>query len=54
MDSEHQEVSIRDLYPELSDQELKEAEQNLENYLEVALRIFDRIENEQLSEEQGK
>ena len=34
---------IRDLHPGLSDQQLKEAEENLERYLELALRIYDRI-----------
>ena len=35
--------TIRDLYPCLTDEQLKEAEENLERYLELALRIYDRI-----------
>jgi hypothetical protein len=34
-----QEVSLRELYPELSEQELKEAEMNLARYFEIALEI---------------
>ncbi len=37
------EISIRDLYPHLDDEQLKEAEENLERYLELTLRIYDRI-----------
>ena len=36
-------ISVRDLYPHLNDEQLKEAEENLERYLELALRIYDRI-----------
>jgi len=36
-------VTIRDLYPHLNDEQLKEAEENLERYLELTLRIYDRI-----------
>ena len=36
-------VTIRDLYPHLNDEQLKEAEENLERYLEVTLRVYDRI-----------
>ena len=38
--------TMRDLYPALSDQQLKEAEENLETYLELALRIYDRIRSD--------
>jgi hypothetical protein len=37
-------VRIQDLYPELSRDQLKEAEENLRGYLEVALRIYRDIE----------
>jgi len=37
------ELTIRDLYPHLSDDELKVAEENLEKYVELALRIYLRI-----------
>jgi hypothetical protein len=36
-------ITIRDLYPHLNDEQLKEAEENLDRYLELALRIYDRI-----------
>jgi hypothetical protein len=37
--------SVRDLYPALTEQELKEAEINLRRYAEIALAVF----QEQLS-----
>ena len=33
--------AIRDLYPTLTDQELKEAEKNFHRYVEIALEIHD-------------
>ena len=36
--------SIRDLYPNLPNDELAEAEDNLKAYLKLVLRIFDRLE----------
>ena len=36
-------VTIGDLYPNLNDEQLKEAEENLERYLELTLRIYNRI-----------
>jgi len=38
--------TIRDLYPNLNDQQLEEAEDNLERYLILALSIFERRELE--------
>ena len=38
--------TIRDLYPHLSDDELRQAEENLDRYLSIALRIFERVEAE--------
>jgi hypothetical protein len=40
------EINIRDLFPHLSESELKEAEENLERYLELVLRIYERIRND--------
>jgi hypothetical protein len=40
---QHQKITIRDLYPDLDDEQLKEAEENLQRYLELTLRIYDRI-----------
>ena len=39
-------ATIRDLYPCLTDEQLKEAEENLERYLELALRMYDRIRSD--------
>lgn len=36
-------MEIRDLYPNLSEKELKEAEENLDAYIKVAWRIYERI-----------
>ena len=44
-----EELTIRDLYPDLSEEELKIAEENLERYLELVVRIFKRIEAEKKS-----
>jgi hypothetical protein len=41
--SEKRELTIRDLYPKLSDEQLQEAEENLEHYIELSLRIYERI-----------
>jgi hypothetical protein len=38
--------TIRDLYPHLSENELAEAEQILERYLALVLRIFERTDSE--------
>ncbi len=40
------ERAIKELFPELTDEERKEAEENLKRYLEVTLRIYDRITND--------
>jgi len=39
--------TISELFPRLTEEELKEAEENLERYLVLVLRIFERIESEQ-------
>lgn len=39
-------LTIRDLYPRLSDQELREAEENFDRYIAIILRIFERLESE--------
>lgn len=40
------ERKIRDLYPELTEEQLKEAEENLHRYLEIAWRIYQRLKQE--------
>lgn len=36
--------NLRDLYPNLSDEELRQAEEHLDRYLELVLRIFELLE----------
>lgn len=38
--------TIAELFPNLTPEELKEAEENLDQYLKLVLRIFERIEPE--------
>jgi len=37
---EPSEITFRDVFPKLSDEELKEAERNFRRYLEVATKIY--------------
>ena len=37
---------LRDLYPKLDAQQLREAEENLDRYLELALQTYERIRND--------
>lgn len=39
-------LTLRDLYPHLSDEELAEAEYNLERYLKLVMRIGERLQAE--------
>ncbi|MDA2938742.1 hypothetical protein MYX75_10835 [Acidobacteria bacterium AH-259-A15] len=39
----NKEITIRDLYPQLDEEQLKEAEENLDRYIELALRMYERI-----------
>src|SRR5438093_9624931 len=41
--SNNRDITIRDLYPRLADAELREAEENMERYLELELRVYERI-----------
>lgn len=38
--------SLRDLFPDLDEQQLNEVEETLHGYLEVAWRIYERLERE--------
>ena len=40
----HQRKTLRQLYPHLSDSQLEEADENLRQYVELALRVFERLE----------
>jgi hypothetical protein len=42
----HAPITISDLYPEFTKEELEEAEANLRRYLAVLLRMNDRLEAE--------
>ena len=39
-------LTIRDLYPHLTEKELEDAKDNLDRYLALVLRIFERMEVE--------
>ena len=39
-----EELSIRDLYPDFTEEQLQEAEKNLERFAEVIWRICERLE----------
>ena len=39
-------LTIHELYPQLREEELKGAEDNLDRYLNLVLRIFERQESE--------
>jgi hypothetical protein len=39
-------LTMRDLYPHLNDAQLEEAEENFQRYLEIALRIYERLRAE--------
>ena len=48
-DSDYKEIQfLRRLYPDLPEKEMREAEERYRRYLELRLRIFDRIEREKL------
>jgi len=42
----HSVVTIKQLYPELTEKELQEAVQNIDDYLHVVVRIHERLERE--------
>lgn len=44
---DQEEINIHDLYPELSQQELKEAEANIKKYLQLVKKIFDGLSEEE-------
>lgn len=39
----NREITIRDLYPNLNDEQLREAEEILERYIELAVQMYNRI-----------
>lgn len=41
-------LTIHDLYPNLSEEQLRTAEENIERYLEIVMKIYKRIKSENL------
>jgi hypothetical protein len=39
-----QEITLRQLYPHLSDSQLEEADETFREYVALALRVFERLE----------
>ena len=39
-------ITIRNLYPHFNEEQLKEAEESIELYIELVLRIYDRIRSD--------
>jgi len=37
--------TIRDLYPHLDEAQLEKAEENFQRYLDIALRIYERVKS---------
>jgi hypothetical protein len=46
MATEQQPPSLKDLYPDLTEEELQIAEENLERYLFIMFRIVERLKAE--------
>ena len=46
MDHPQKYTTLRELYPHLTEEQLEEAEENIEGYLEVVLRMYERIRND--------
>ena len=44
--TEDQPITIRDLYPRMTEEELAVAEANLKRYVAVLVRIYDRLQAE--------
>jgi hypothetical protein len=44
--SPRKKITIRDLYPHLTEEQLKEAEETLRSYAAIAWRVCERLERE--------
>jgi len=40
------EISLRELYPKLTDSDFEEADENLRQYVALAWRVFERLERD--------
>ena len=55
LDSDYKEIRfLRRLYPDLPEQEMRDAEEVYRRYLELRLRIFDRVEQQELENPHGR
>lgn len=50
-EEEYQNIELKDLYPHLTEEQLKETEETIEQYLELVLRIYERIKNDPKEQE---
>ena len=48
------ERALRDLYPSLNEGQIREAEENLDRYMDVVLRIYTRIDQQRESDDPVK
>lgn len=55
LDSDYKEIQfLRRLYPNLPEKEMRDAEEVYRRYLELRLRIFDRVEQQELKNPHGR
>ena len=50
-EEDYKKMEIKDLYPHMTEEQLKEAEETIEQYLELLLRIYERIKNDPKEQE---
>lgn len=50
-EEEYQNIAIKNLYPHLDEEQLREAEETIEQYLELVLRIYERTKNDPKEQE---
>lgn len=44
--NKNSDLTLADLYPDFTEEQLREAEENLERYLAITLRIYERISSD--------
>lgn len=50
-EGDYNNIELKDIYPHLTDEQLKEAEETIEQYLELVMRIYERIKNDPKEQE---
>ena len=45
-EDQNEEITIRDLYPHFTDEQLKEAEENFKRYIELSIQMYRRIQGD--------